>query len=120
MSQLFNPDVSQRNATGKLDKSSAWCYHPLYRTTNMNDLKKFKIKVMITGGAGFIGSNLLLHMVKKYPEYLFVNLDKLTYAANLANLHEIEMAENYIFAKGDICDRGLVSELFQIRAICVG
>jgi dTDP-glucose 4,6-dehydratase len=53
-------------------------------------------------------------MVKKYPDYLFVNLDKLTYAANLSNLREIEMAENYIFAKGDIADRGLVSELFQV------
>ena len=66
--------------------------------------ERFKRRIMVTGGAGFIGSNLLLHLVPKYPEYLFINYDKLTYAGNLLNLVSIEGAPNYRFEKGDICD----------------
>ena len=66
--------------------------------------ERFNRRVMITGGAGFIGSNLLLHMVPKYPDYLFINYDKLTYAGNLLNLVAIENAPNYRFERGDICD----------------
>ncbi|HDS01377.1 MAG TPA: dTDP-glucose 4,6-dehydratase, partial [candidate division Zixibacteria bacterium] len=80
----------------------------------MSDLDKFEKRILITGGAGFIGSNLLHYMLIKYPRYLFVNLDKLTYAGNLSNLQDVEMKENYIFARGDIADRDLVSELFQV------
>lgn len=69
--------------------------------------------LLITGGAGFIGSNLLIHLVKKYPDYTFVNIDKLTYAGNLENLQEIEQAENYRFVKGDIVDACLLDELFD-------
>jgi dTDP-glucose 4,6-dehydratase len=59
---------------------------------------------MVTGGAGFIGSNLLLQMAPKYPQYQFINVDCLTYAGNLSNLHAIEQAPNYRFAKVDIQD----------------
>ncbi len=69
--------------------------------------------ILITGGAGFIGSHLVKHFVKKYPDYHIVNLDKLTYAGNLENLKEIEDAENYTFVKGDIQDQELLQELFD-------
>ncbi len=69
--------------------------------------------ILITGGAGFIGSNFVEYFVKKYPHYCIINLDKLTYAGNLANLTDIENADNYVFIKGDICDRKLVESLFE-------
>ncbi len=69
--------------------------------------------VLITGGAGFIGSHLVRLFVKKYPDYKIVNLDKLTYAGNLENLTDIENEPNYSFEKGDICDAKLVDELFE-------
>ncbi|MEM1121811.1 MAG: dTDP-glucose 4,6-dehydratase, partial [Bacteroidota bacterium] len=71
------------------------------------------MKILITGGAGFIGSHLVRLMVNKYPDYKIVNLDKLTYAGNLANLKDIEDAPNYTFVKGDITDAELMKELFQ-------
>lgn len=71
-----------------------------------------KHRILITGGAGFIGSHLLIHLVKRYPAYHFVNLDKLTYAGNLENLKSIESAENYTFVRGDITDAGLLDSLF--------
>ncbi|MCK4631964.1 MAG: GDP-mannose 4,6-dehydratase, partial [candidate division Zixibacteria bacterium] len=64
----------------------------------------FVRKIAITGGAGFIGSNLLQHMVGKYPDCLFVNIDCLTYAGNLSNLVGLEQAGNYQFEKIDIRD----------------
>jgi len=70
-------------------------------------------KILITGGAGFIGSHVVRLFVNKYPEYLIVNLDKLTYAGNLENLKDIENSKNYIFEKGDICDEKLVDNLFS-------
>lgn len=73
-------------------------------------------KILVTGGAGFIGSHLVHHFVKKYPEYKIVNLDKLTYAGNLTNLKDIENADNYTFVKGDICDRVLLEKLFKEHA----
>lgn len=60
--------------------------------------------IMITGGAGFIGSHVVRHFVKKYPQYLVVNFDKLTYAGNLENLRDVEASRNYKFVKGDILD----------------
>ena len=63
---------------------------------------EFKKTILITGGAGFIGTNLCQHFVKKYPEYMIVNFDCLTYAGNLENLKEVEGAPNYAFFKGDI------------------
>lgn len=68
----------------------------------MEDLNKFSKRIIVTGGAGFIGSNLLRYFVKKYPEYLWVNFDALTYAGNLENLKDIENEPNYVFVRGDI------------------
>jgi len=65
---------------------------------------EFKRNILITGGAGFIGSHVVRLFVNKYPEYHIINLDKLTYAGNLANLKDIEDKPNYTFIKGDICD----------------
>ena len=70
-------------------------------------------RILITGGAGFIGSQLTRFMVAKYPPYQFVNLDALTYAGNLENLREIQNAANYKFVKGDITDAVLLNELFS-------
>lgn len=69
------------------------------------------MKILITGGAGFIGSNFVNYMVEKYPDYQFVNLDALTYAGNLENLQKSERKSNYRFVKGDITDRALVDLL---------
>src|SRR6266571_3045772 len=73
----------------------------------------FTKKIMITGGAGFIGSHVIRLFVKKYPQYLIVNLDALTYAGNLANLKDIGSSANYKFAKGDINDETCIQELFD-------
>ena len=64
----------------------------------------YKRNIIITGGAGFIGSHVVRLFVNKYPEYKIINLDKLTYAGNLANLKDIEDKLNYKFVKMDICD----------------
>lgn len=69
--------------------------------------------ILITGGAGFIGSHLIRLMVNKYPNYRIVNFDKLTYAGNLKNLTDIENNANYEFFRGDICDRNDVVEAFS-------
>ena len=69
--------------------------------------------ILITGGAGFIGSNFVPYFCEKYPEYNIINLDKLTYAGNLDNLKECDSMSNYTFVKGDICDYDLVSSLFK-------
>ena len=69
--------------------------------------------ILITGGAGFIGSNFVPYFCEKYPEYHIINLDKLTYAGNLDNLKECEGMKNYTFIKGDICDRLLIESLFN-------
>ena len=68
--------------------------------------------ILITGGAGFIGSNFVPYFAAKYPEYNIINLDKLTYAGNLENLVECESMPNYTFVHGDICDRELIDKLF--------
>jgi dTDP-glucose 4,6-dehydratase len=71
------------------------------------------MKLLVTGGAGFIGSNFVRYMVNKYPEYTIVNLDLLTYAGNLENLKDIENAANYKFVRGDIADREFINGLFK-------
>lgn len=70
------------------------------------------MKILITGGAGFIGSHLVRRMVQNYPTYHIFNLDALTYAGNLANLKDIESAPNYTFVKGDITEETFINELF--------
>ena len=69
--------------------------------------------ILITGGAGFIGSNFVPYFCEKYPEYKIINLDKLTYAWNLENLRSCENMSNYSFVQGDICDADLIEKLFR-------
>ena len=77
---------------------------------------KFSRNIMITGGAGFIGSHVVRLFVNKYPSYRIINLDKLTYAGNLANLKDIEDKPNYVFVKADICDfEKMIELLVSIR-----
>lgn len=73
--------------------------------------------ILITGGAGFIGSHVIRHFINKYPNYKIINIDKLTYAGNLENLKDVENNENYHFIKGDICDFDFVKELMQTHQI---
>lgn len=71
------------------------------------------MKLLVTGGAGFIGSNFILYWLKKYPNDKIINLDKLTYAGNLENLKSVEKNPNYEFVQGDICDNQLVNSLVR-------
>ena len=73
--------------------------------------------LLITGGAGFIGSNLVEYLIDKYPDYQIVVLDLLTYAGDVENLKSIKNAKNFTFIKGDICDRALVERIFQHHII---
>jgi len=72
-----------------------------------------KKNILITGGAGFIGSHVVRLFVNKYPDYKIINLDKLTYAGNLANLKDIEDKPNYKFIKADICDFDTILKIFK-------
>jgi len=69
------------------------------------------MNLLITGGAGFIGSNFIRYILNKYPDYRVINLDKLTYAGNLENLRDIENNPNYAFVKGDICNEKIVDQI---------
>ena len=77
----------------------------------------FKRNIIVTGGAGFIGSHVVRLFVNKYPQYRIINVDKLTYAGNLANLKDIEDKPNYVFVKADICDFDAMYELMQKYAV---
>jgi dTDP-glucose 4,6-dehydratase len=70
------------------------------------------MKILVTGGAGFIGSNFLHYMVNKYPEDMFICLDALTYAGNYNNIKELDVKSNYKFVKGDITDKDFIDKLF--------
>lgn len=76
-----------------------------------------KRTILITGGAGFIGSHVVRHFVRHYPQYSIINLDKLTYAGNLLNLKDVEQEPNYSFVRGDICDVDFLRDLFRSRGI---
>lgn len=76
-------------------------------------MSNFKQTILVTGGAGFIGSHVVRLFVNKYPDYLIVNLDALTYAGNLENLKDVEAKQNYIFEKADITDEPRMQELFD-------
>ena len=71
------------------------------------------MKILVTGGAGFIGGNFVHYMVDKYPEDMIVNLDNLTYAGNLETCKPVEGKPNYKFVKGDIADREFIFDLFE-------
>ena len=73
--------------------------------------------VLVTGGAGFIGSNFVKMMVEKYPDYNIINLDSLTYAGNLENLSDIDTASNYTFVKADVRDREVIEQIFKTQNI---
>ena len=77
----------------------------------------FKRNIIITGGAGFIGSHVVRLFVNKYPDYRIINVDKLTYAGNLANLKDVEDKPNYMFVKADICDFDKMLELVREYAV---
>ena len=80
-------------------------------------MKQFKKYIMITGGAGFIGSHVVRRFVTNYPDYQIINVDKLTYAGNLENLIDVEHKDNYVFEKADILDKKSVTDLFLKYAI---
>jgi len=69
--------------------------------------------LLVTGGAGFIGSNFISFILKNYPDFIVINYDNLTYAGNLENLHDVALYPRYIFVKGDICDNDKVNEVFS-------
>ena len=77
----------------------------------------FKRNIIIPGGAGFIGSHVVRLFVNKYPDYRIINVDKLTYAGNLANLKDVEAMPNYVFVKGDICDFDAMLSLMKEYAV---
>ena len=84
---------------------------------NLIQYNTMKRNIVITGGAGFIGSHVVRLFVNKYPDYKIINLDKLTYAGNLANLKDIEDKSNYKFVKMDICDFDAFYQLMQDEKI---
>ena len=78
---------------------------------------EFKRNIIITGGAGFIGSHVVRLFVRRYPEYRIINVDKLTYAGNLANLADVEGEPNYVFVKADVADYEAMLGLMQKYAV---
>lgn len=94
-----------------------WAYQEVVTFAPQEKVMPTEKNILITGGAGFIGSHVVRRMVNQYPNYRIINLDALTYAGNLENLKDIEDRSNYVFVKGDICDADLVSGLFSTYQI---
>lgn len=101
-----------------MESTSMYCTdYPVAAVEHANYIRnrgrKYMKKYLITGCAGFIGSNFVYYMLKKYDDILLVNLDKLTYAGNLENLKGVEGDSRHVFVQGDICDKELVASLFE-------
>ena len=114
--------MSKLLALGKVQINLA--FHSFFRNFAPTNIKgivlnvmEFKRNIVITGGAGFIGSHVVRLFVNKYPEYKIINLDKLTYAGNLANLKDVEDKPNYKFVKMDICDFDAFYKLMQDKKV---
>ena len=84
-----------------------------FGVNGMKKRSKGLFPILITGGCGFIGSNFIPYFLENYPNYLIINLDKLTYAGNRENLKEVEDNPRYKFIQGDICERGLIENIFD-------
>jgi dTDP-glucose 4,6-dehydratase len=87
------------------------------QTVSGPEAERRRMSILVTGGAGFIGSHVVRRFVTKYPHYRIINLDALTYAGNLENLRDVENAPNYTFVKADICDAEAVARVFTDHAI---
>jgi len=86
-----------------------------YQKEKLTEMKNMK-NILITGGAGFIGSHVIRRFVTRYPDYMVINADKLTYAGNLENLRDIEKSPNYLFQRIDITDKKAVTDLFKMHS----
>src|SRR5690242_16059572 len=85
------------------------CHSRLQSGSTSKSFRELSLKIFVTGGAGFIGSNFVRHVLRLGQKHVLVNYDKLTYAGNLANLQAVASDPNYFFVRGDICDAAAVS-----------
>lgn len=112
--KLYKKNQIELGEAIKISGVQAELFASILRGMNV-DVKK--LNVLVCGGAGFIGSNFVNYMVKKYPNYKIVNLDKLTYAGNIDNLREVEAQPNYKFYQGDIVDQEIIEQILTEEKI---